>query len=201
MRRRDEFEARPGNARAHRSDRAAENLGGLGVLQPQHLREDECRSPIGVERFHHRFQGHVPGGVGLDDRTEPAPDDRITDGSIIATATPLLAPGVVDTDTPSNCEQPRFGRALTSISMQRPDGSLVGFLSEIVGITSITEVATHPPHVGLGLGDELLERTPVTGLRFEQELGEPIHGIILSSLEPNREDFRPCVTWASIRQR
>lgn len=75
--------------------------------------------------------------------------------------------------------------------MQRSDGALIGLLCQIIGISGIAEIATHPPDIGLSVDDELLECAPIATLGVEQQLSQPVHDDILPNREPNARDLRP----------
>ena len=60
--------------------------------------------------------------------------------------------------------------------MDRSDRTLVGLLGEIVGVVEITQVATDPPHVGLGFRDESFECPPIAVARCDEQLRQVIHG-------------------------
>jgi len=62
----------PGHPRADRADGAADQFGGLGVLQAQHLGEHERLPPVGIEPGHEVVQFDALGGRGLD---APLPGD------------------------------------------------------------------------------------------------------------------------------
>ncbi|TVR27141.1 MAG: hypothetical protein EA389_03910 [Ilumatobacter sp.] len=59
--------------------------------------------------------------------------------------------------------------------MQRPDGTLVGLLGEIVGGVGVAQMTTQSPHVGLCERDEPLERVAVAVPGVQQQSGEGIH--------------------------
>ena len=66
--------------------------------------------------------------------------------------------------------------------MDRADRPLVGLLGEIVGVLGVAEIPAQPPDVGLGLGDEPLERDAIAVTRGDEQSGQVVHAASFAAL-------------------
>lgn len=185
-----------GDARPYGADRAVEHLGRLVVLHAEDLGEHERTATVGIEMHQNVVEIDPPRHVGIDHGPVERPGGRVAEHGALETPTPTGSAGVVDARPPGDREQPPASRAVGTEPVDRPDGTLVGLLREVVGVFGVTEVSAQPPDVGLGLGDEPFERNAIAVARRNEEPRQMVHCSSVAGQQPVQ-----AVTMVSFRSR
>ena len=160
-----------GDSGTNRTDRNAEDVGGLLVAQPGDLGQHECRSPIIVE-FVQEFVDLHP----VADRGEPISNVvRQRDHALLRAALSAAPTGRVGAGAARDREQPVAGRTAGPEPVERRQRPLVRLLGQILGVVAIAQVAAHRHDVGLRGGDEPFQRLLVAALGVEEERRQGIH--------------------------
>ena len=159
------------DAGSDRADRDVEQFGRLLVSESVQLGEDERRPSVVIESVEQLVDLGLLGHRG---RVDVIIDRELAHPQAQPTLA-LTAPRRVGTRASRDREQPMLGRPGGPVPMERGDRTLVGLLSEVIGVVPVAEVAAQFDDVAVRRGDEPIECGTVAVLRVEQQPGQVIH--------------------------
>ncbi|MDT7668194.1 MAG: hypothetical protein QOC74_977, partial [Pseudonocardiales bacterium] len=164
----DQVVAGPGDPGADRADRTVTDLRDLEVAEAEDLGEYEGQPSVRVQLAQQGVQRHRlaevtgrarRGGVlGAQFRRGPGPGAG--------------GPDVIGGDPAGDREQPRADGRLAAEARQRPEGSRVGLLREVLGHAAVAQRDQHPPEQLMGLPHEERRRRTVASTRPQCQRGE-----------------------------